>query len=128
MNGETQRLPLLLGKTGSGGCRCFNEMQALGEWAGVKVANLKRFRSTLATPGKQRFGMSAEQVRAQRRHTTTETLKHCEKDESAHLRGAMKAVDFEGCWNEQTTGRGRLHGNGRSADLGSRLSGSYNSQ
>jgi hypothetical protein len=46
--------------------------------------------------GKQRFGMTAEQVRAQLRHTTTETQKHYEKDDLANLRGAMKAVDFKG--------------------------------
>ena len=44
----------------------------------------------------QRFGMTAEQVRAQLRHTTTQTQKHHEKDDLANLRGAMKAVDFEG--------------------------------
>ena len=40
--------------------------------------------------------MTAEQVRAQLRHTTTETRKHYEKDDLANLRGAMKAVASEG--------------------------------
>ena len=83
-------------KTGSVSYRPFDQMQALGERAGVKGANFKRFRSALATHGKQRFGMTAEQVRAQLRHTTLETQKHYEKDDLANLRGAMKGVDFEG--------------------------------
>jgi integrase len=83
-------------KTGSVSYRPFDQMQALGERAGVKGANFKRFRSALATHCKQRFGMTAEQVRAQLRHTTTETQKHYEKDDLANLRGAMKGVDFEG--------------------------------
>lgn len=91
-------------KTGSVSYRPFDQMQALGERAGVKGANFKRFRSALATHGKQRFGMSAEQVRAQLRHTTTETQKHYEKDDLANLRDAMKGVDFEGY---KDCGRGR---------------------
>jgi hypothetical protein len=45
----------------------------MGQRAGVKGADFKRFRSALATPGEQRCGMSAEQVRAQLRHTTTDS-------------------------------------------------------
>ena len=40
--------------------------------------------------------LSAEQVKAQLRHTTTETQKHDEKDDLANLRDARKAVDLEG--------------------------------
>ncbi len=38
--------------------------------------------------------MTAEQVRAQLRHTTLETQKHYEKGDLANLRGAMQKVDF----------------------------------
>jgi len=71
-------------------------MQALGERAGVKGANFKRFRHALATHGKQRFGMSKEQVQAQLRHTTTETQEQYTHDDLANLRAAVKKVDFEG--------------------------------
>src|SRR4051795_9948246 len=64
--------------------------------AGVKDANFKRFRHSLSTHGKQRFGMTAEQVRAQLRHTTTDTQKHYDHDDLANLRDAVKGVDFEG--------------------------------
>jgi integrase len=69
---------------------------ALGERAGVKGANFKRFRHALATHGKQRFGMTTEQVQAQLRHTTTETQGHYTHDDLANLREAVKNVDFEG--------------------------------
>jgi integrase len=82
-------------KGGTKQTRSLNQLRALGERAGVKGANFKRFRSALATHGKQRFGLSAEQVRAQLRHTTLETQKHYEKDDLANLRAAMKEVNFE---------------------------------
>ena len=83
-------------KTGAPGFRPFDQVQALGERAGVKGANWKRFRHALSTHGKQRFGMTAEQVRAQLRHTTTETQEHYTHDDLANLRDAVKSVDFEG--------------------------------
>ena len=66
------------------------------ERAGVKGANFKRFRHALATHGKQRFGMTNEQVRAQLRHTTTQTQEHYTHDDLANLQEAVKNVDFEG--------------------------------
>ena len=83
-------------KTGSASYRPFGKMQALGQRAGFKGANFKRYRSPLATHGKQRFGMISEQIRAQLRHTTAETQKHYEEDDLANLRDALKAVAFEG--------------------------------
>ncbi|MGL4553729.1 MAG: hypothetical protein ACRC33_21410, partial [Gemmataceae bacterium] len=47
-------------KAGGKAYRPFDQMKALGERAGVKGANFKRFRSALATHGKQRFGMTSE--------------------------------------------------------------------
>lgn len=83
-------------KTGSVTYRPFDQMQALGERAGVKDANFKRFRHALATHGKGRFGMSTEQIKAQLRHTTTDTQRHYTHDDLANLRDAVKKVDFEG--------------------------------
>jgi hypothetical protein len=40
--------------------------------------------------------MTAEQVRAQLRHTTTETQEHYTHDDIANLREAVKNVDFKG--------------------------------
>ncbi|MFO0881564.1 MAG: site-specific integrase [Gemmataceae bacterium] len=82
-------------KGGAPGYRPFDQMQALGERAGVTAANFKKFRHSLTTHGKQHFGMTAEQVRAQLRHTTTETQKHYTHDDLTNLRNAMRAVDFE---------------------------------
>ncbi len=45
-------------KTGAPGYRPFDQLKALGERAGVKGANWKRFRHSLSTHGKQRFGMT----------------------------------------------------------------------
>jgi integrase len=78
-------------KTGSVSYRPFDQVQALGERAGVEGAIFKRFRHALATHGKQRFGMNREQVQAQLRHTLDYT-----HDDLDNLRDAVKAVDFEG--------------------------------
>jgi integrase len=82
-------------KTGGPGYRPFDQMKALAERAGVKDGNFKRFRHALATHGKQRFGMSKEQVQAQLRHTTTDTQEIYTHDDLANLREAMRRVDFE---------------------------------
>lgn len=82
-------------KSGGPGYRPFDQMKALGERAGVKDANFKRFRHALSTHGKQRFGMTEQQVQAQLRHTTTETQKHYTHDDVANLRDAVKGIDFE---------------------------------
>jgi hypothetical protein len=47
-----------------------------------------------STHGKQRFGMTGEQVKAQLRHTSTETQEHYSHDDLANLRDAVKGVDF----------------------------------
>jgi integrase len=81
-------------KTGGVRYRPFDQVQALGERAGVKGANFKRFRHALSTHGKQRFGMTREQVQAQFRHTTTDTQEHYTHDDLANLRDAVQSVDF----------------------------------
>ena len=83
-------------KTGSVNSRPFDQMQALGARAGVKGANFKRFRHALSTHGKQRFGMTREQVQAQLRHTTTDTQEHYTHDDLSNLRDAVEKIDFEG--------------------------------
>jgi integrase len=82
-------------KSGAPGYRPFDQLKSLAERAGVKDANFKRFRHSLSTHGKQRFGMTREQVQAQLRHTTTETQKHYDHDDLANLRNAVKGIDFE---------------------------------
>lgn len=82
-------------KTGAPGLRPFDQLRDLGERAGVKGANRKRFRHALASHGKQRFGMSAEQVQAQLRHTDTDTQKHYTHADLANLRDAVRGIDFE---------------------------------
>jgi integrase len=83
-------------KTGGPKYRPFDQVQALGERAGVKGANFKRFRHAPATHGKQRFGMSKEQVQAQLRHTTAQTQEHYTHDDIANLAEAVQGVDFDG--------------------------------
>ncbi|MFO0878391.1 MAG: hypothetical protein U0840_13715 [Gemmataceae bacterium] len=51
-------------KGGAPGYRPFDQMQALGERAGVTAANFKKFRHSPRAHGKQHFGMTAEQMRA----------------------------------------------------------------
>ena len=68
----------------------------MGERAGVKGADFKRFRHTLSTLGKGRFGMTREQVQAQLRHTLESTQDNYTHDDLASLRDAVKSVDFEG--------------------------------
>lgn len=60
----------------------------------MKGANRKRFRHSLSTRGKQRFGLSSEQVLAQLRHMTIDTQKDYTHSDRSNLREAMKAVDF----------------------------------
>jgi len=83
-------------KAGGPGYRPFDQLKALAGRAGVKNANWKRFRHSLSTHGKGRFGMTKEQVRMQLRHTTDETQKHYTHDDLANLRAAVKGIDFEG--------------------------------
>jgi integrase len=82
-------------KSGGAGYRPFDQMKALGERAGVANANFKRFRHSLSTHGKQRFGMTREQVQAQLRHTQESTQDVYTHDDLANLRKAVQGIDFE---------------------------------
>lgn len=82
-------------KGGAPGYRPFDQIQALGEKAGIKGANYKRFRHSMSTLGKGHFGMTAEQVQAQLRHTTLDTQKHYSHDDLASLRDAVKEINFK---------------------------------
>jgi integrase len=81
-------------KGGAPGYRPFDQIRALGDRAGVKEANFKKFRHSLSTLGKGHFGMTEEQVRAQLRHTSTETQRHYSHDDLQSLREAVKGIDF----------------------------------
>jgi len=81
-------------KCGAPGYRPFDQIQALGKRAGVDEANFEKFRHSLATLGKGHFGMTEEQVKAQLRHTTTQTQRHYSHDDLASLRGAVRGIDF----------------------------------
>src|SRR5262249_15357923 len=82
-------------KGGAPGYRPFDQIQALGERAGIEGANFKKFRHSLSTLGKGVFGMTAEQVRAQLRHTTLETQRHYSHDDLQSLRDAVKGIKFK---------------------------------
>ena len=56
------------------------------QYSPVRNHDLLRRQKSERLHGKQRFGMTGEQVRAQLRHTTTQTQKHYEKDDLANLR------------------------------------------
>ena len=73
-----------------------DQLKALAGRAGVQNASWLRFRHTLSTLGKGRFGMSREQVQAQLRHTTQETQKHYDHDDLRSLREAVRGIDFSG--------------------------------
>lgn len=80
--------------TSGPGYKHLDQLKALAGRAGIAQATWKMFRHAFSTHGKQRFGLSAEQVRAQLRHTTTDTQKHYDHDDLANLRDAVKGVDF----------------------------------
>jgi integrase len=82
-------------KTGGPGYRPLDQLKSLAGRAGVEGANWKRFRHALSTLGKGRFGLTAEQVRAQLRHTTVATQEHYTHDDLASLRDVARKLDFE---------------------------------
>jgi integrase len=52
------------------------------------------FRHSMTTHAKQWFGLSAEQVKTQLRHTTTETQKHYDRQDNENLRSMVRGIDF----------------------------------
>ena len=81
--------------TAGPGYKHLDQLKALAKRAGIEHATWKMFRHSLSTHGKQRFGMTKEQVRAQLRHTTEDTQKHYTHDDLANLRDAVRGIDFE---------------------------------
>jgi integrase len=81
-------------KRGGPGCRHIDQLKELAKRAGIQDATWKKFRHSLSTHGKGRFGMTKEQVRAQLRHATDETQRHYDHDDLANLRQAVKEIDW----------------------------------
>jgi integrase len=79
---------------GSKGDKPLDHLKALARRAGIDHANWKMFRHTLTTHGKQWFGLTEEQVRAQLRHTTTETQKNYTHSDKENLHELVKRLDF----------------------------------
>jgi integrase len=82
--------------TAGPGYKHLDQLKELAKRAGIETATWKMFRHAFNTHGKQRFGLTTEQVQAQLRHTTTDTQKHYDPDDLANLRDAVKGIDFEG--------------------------------
>lgn len=80
---------------GGKGYKPLDQLQDLARRAGVEHATWKMFRDTLATLGKSTFGLTAEQVQAMLRHTTTKTQSHYTHDELRGLRANANAFDFD---------------------------------
>ena len=81
--------------TAGPGYKHLDQLKALAKRAGIGQATWKMFRHAFSTHGKQRFGMTKEQVQAQLRHTSTDTQKHYDHDDLANLRDAVSGVDFQ---------------------------------
>jgi integrase len=81
---------------GSNGGKPLDHLKELAKRAGIEHATWKMFRHTLATHGKQWFGFTEEQVRAQLRHTTTETQRHYTHGDKENLHELAKRLDFRG--------------------------------
>jgi integrase len=79
---------------GSRGDKPLDHLKKLAKRAGIEHANWKMFRHTLTTHGKQWFGLTEEQVRAQLRHTTTETQRHYTHGDKENLHELASRLDF----------------------------------
>ena len=79
---------------GSKGDKPLDHLKALAKRAGIDHANWKMFRHTLTTHGKHWFGLTEEQIRAQLRHTTTETQKHYTHGDKENLHELANRLDF----------------------------------
>ena len=79
---------------GSRGTKHLDQLKDVAKRAGIEHATWKMFRHTLTTHGKQWFGMTAEQMRVQLRHTTKDTQSHYEHKDLENLHASVKAIDF----------------------------------
>lgn len=82
--------------TAGPGYKPLDQLKALATRAGIGHATWKMFRHSFDTHGKGRFGMSSEQMRAQLRHTSTDTQKHYDHADLDNLREAVRRVDLAG--------------------------------
>ena len=80
--------------TSTPGHKPLDQLKALAGRAGVDHATWKMFRHSMTTHAKQWFGLSAEQVKSQLRHTTTETQKHYDQRDKENLRAMVRDMDF----------------------------------
>lgn len=80
---------------GPSGMKPLDQLKALARRAGVPHSNWKMFRHTLTTHAKQWFGLSAEQVKAQLRHTTTKTQEIYTHRDRENLHGCVKDISFD---------------------------------
>jgi integrase len=76
------------------GTKALDQLKDLARRAGIEHATWKMFRHTLTTHGKQWFGLTAEQMRLQLRHTTQDTQKHYEHTDLENLRDSVRQIDF----------------------------------
>jgi integrase len=79
---------------GSKQTKHLNQLKSLASRAEIEHATWLMFRHSLTTHGKQWFGLSAEQMRLQLRHTTQDTQKHYEHADLENLRASIKSMDF----------------------------------
>jgi len=79
---------------GSPGYKHLDQLKAMAKRAGVLHATWKMFRHTLTTHSKQWFGLTAEQVQAQLRHTTIDTQEHYTHSDKENLHAFVKHIDF----------------------------------
>jgi integrase len=79
---------------GPTGMKPLDQLKALARRAGVPHANWKMFRHTLTTHAKHWFGLSAEQVKAQLRHTTTRTQEIYTHGDRENFHGCVKDISF----------------------------------
>jgi integrase len=80
--------------TSTPGYKPLDHLKALASRAGIAHATWQMFRHSLTTHAKQWFGLSAEQVKSQLRHTTVETQKHYDQRDAANLRSMVRNIDF----------------------------------
>ncbi|QDV35718.1 tyrosine-type recombinase/integrase [Tautonia plasticadhaerens] len=80
--------------TSTPGYKPLDQLKALAGRAGIDHATWKMFRHSMTTHAKQWFGLSAEQVKSQLRHTTTETQKHYDQHDKENLRAMVRGLDF----------------------------------
>ncbi len=82
--------------TSAPGYKPLDQLKELAKRARIEHAIWKMFRHSMTTHAKQWFGLSAEQVMCQLRHTTTETQKHYDQQDKENLRSMVRGINFRG--------------------------------